>query len=168
MNNEELIREKALRKLNAGLYARSVWPEDQAFYMTHSFTLDEDVSPDALKKALDAAIQVWPYMALSVVKQDRTYVLKENGLEFVIRETGERIEPSTEAGNYHAVTICYEGRKLNFYVDHILTDGLGWKMVLETFSTTISARWTETNTRFRKAYGRFRTDRLRTSRTTPI
>ena len=39
MNNEELIREKALRKLNAGLYARSVWPEDQAFYMTHSFTL---------------------------------------------------------------------------------------------------------------------------------
>ena len=133
MNNEELVREKALRKLNAGLYARSVWPEDQAFYMTHSFTLDEDVSPDALKKALDAAIQVWPYMALSVVKQDRTYVLKENGLEFVIRETGERIEPSTEAGNYHAVTICYEGRKLNFYVDHILTDGLGWKMVLETF-----------------------------------
>ena len=50
MNNEELTREKTLRKLNAGLYARSVWPEDQAFYMTHSFTLDEDVSPDALKR----------------------------------------------------------------------------------------------------------------------
>ena len=93
MNNEELIREKALRKLNAGLYARSVWPEDQAFYMTHSFTLDEDVSPDALKKALDAAIQVWPYMALSVVKQDRTYVLKENGLETLNDEDLHTILP---------------------------------------------------------------------------
>ena len=124
---------EVLRKLNAGLYARAVWPEDQAFYMTHSFTLDEEVSPEALKKALDAAVRVWPYMALAVVKQDRAYVLTENSLDFVICETGRRIEPSTEAGNYHAVTICYEGRKLSFYVDHVLTDGLGWKMVLQTF-----------------------------------
>ena len=86
---------KVLRKLNAGLYARAVWPEDQAFYMTHSFTLDEEVSPEALQKALDAAVRVWPYMALAVVKQDKAYVLAENDREFVIRGTGERIEPST-------------------------------------------------------------------------
>lgn len=124
---------KVLRKLNAGLYARAAWPEDRAFYMTHSFTLDEEVSPGALKKALDSTLQVWPYLTLAVVKQDRTYVLAENSLDFVIRRTGEIIEPSTEAGNRHAVTICYEGRKLNFYVDHVLTDGLGWKSALQTF-----------------------------------
>ena len=124
---------KVLRKLNAGLYARAVWPEDAAFYMTHSFTLDEDVSGEALKKALDATLRVWPYLALAVVKKDRTYVLAENDLEFVIRRTGERIEPSTGEGNFHAVTVCYEGRKLTFYVDHVLTDGLGWKTALQTF-----------------------------------
>lgn len=124
---------KVLRKLNAGLYARAVWPEDQAFYMTHSFTLDENVSPEALKKALDAVLRIYPYLALTVVKQDRTYVLAENGLDFVIRRTLDRVEPSTKAGNFHAVTVCYEGRNLVFYVDHVLTDGLGWKMVLQTF-----------------------------------
>ena len=124
---------KVLRKLNAGLYARAVWPEDRAFYMTHSFTLDEEVSEEALKKALDQTLQVYPYMTLAAVKKDKAYVLAENDLDFVICRTGERIEPSTKEGNFHALTICYEGRTLCFYVDHVLTDGLGWKMVLQTF-----------------------------------
>ena len=131
--SDEMMTGKVLRKLNAGLYARAVWPEGQPFFMTHSFTLDEDVSPEALEKALDATLQVWPYLALAVMKKDGAYCLAENSLDFVIRRTAERIEPSTEAGNCHAVTICYEDRKLNFYVDHVLTDGLGWKMALQTF-----------------------------------
>lgn len=124
---------KVLRKLNAGLYARAAWPEDQAFYMTHSFTLEEEVSPESLKKALDLTLRVYPYLALAVVKQNRAYVLAENDLAFVIRRTGERIEPSTGAANHHGVAVCYEGRRLCFYVDHVLTDGLGWKMALQTF-----------------------------------
>ncbi len=131
--SDEMMTGKILRKLNAGLFARAVWPEDQPFYMTHSFTLDEEVSPEALKKALDATLQVWPYLALAVVKKDGAYYLAENSLDFVIRRTADRIEPSTEEGNFHAVTICYEDRKLNFYVDHVLTDGLGWRMALQTF-----------------------------------
>ena len=131
--SDEMMTGKILRKLNAGLFARAVWPEGQPFYMTHSFTLDEEVSPEALKKALDATLQVWPYLTLAVVKKDGAYYLSENSLDFVIRRTADRIEPSTEESNFHAVTICYEGRKLNFYVDHVLTDGLGWRMALQTF-----------------------------------
>lgn len=131
--SDEMMTGKILRKLNAGLFARAVWPEGQPFYMTHSFTLDEEVSPEALKKALDATLQVWPYLTLAVVKRDGAYYLAENSLDFVIRRTADRIEPSTEESNFHAVTICYEGRKLNFYVDHVLTDGLGWRMALQTF-----------------------------------
>ena len=124
---------KVLRNLNAGLYPRAVWPEDQAFYMTHSFTLQETVSYEALKEALDRTLRLYPYMTLAVVKRDRAYVLAENDLDFVIRETAERIEPSTPEGRFHALTICYEDRKLCFYVDHVLTDALGWRMVLQTF-----------------------------------
>ncbi len=131
--SDEMMTGKILRKLNAGLFARAVWPEGQPFYMTHSFTLDEEVSPEALKKALDATLQVWPYLTLAVVKKEGAYYLAENSLDFVIRRTADRIEPSTEESNFHAVTICYEGRKLNFYVDHVLTDGLGWRMALQTF-----------------------------------
>lgn len=131
--SDEMMTGKILRKLNAGLFARAVWPEGQPFYMTHSFMLDEEVSPEALKKALDATLQVWPYLTLAVVKKDGAYYLAENSLDFVIRRTADRIEPSTEESNFHAVTICYEGRKLNFYVDHVLTDGLGWRMALQTF-----------------------------------
>ena len=131
--SDEIMTGKILRKLNAGLYARAVWPEGKPFFMTHSFTLDEEVSPEALKKALDATLQVWPYLTLAVVKKDGAYYLSENSLDFVIRRTADRIEPSTEESNFHAVTICYEDRKLNFYVDHVLTDGLGWRMALQTF-----------------------------------
>ena len=131
--SDELMTGKILRKLNAGLYARAAWPEDQAFYMTHSFTLDEEVSSEALKKALDSTLRVWPYLALAAVKKDGAYWLAENDLDFVIRRTAERIEPSTAAGNFHAITICHEDRKLTFYADHVLTDGLGWKMALQTF-----------------------------------
>ena len=131
--SDEMMTGKILRKLNAGLYARAVWPEGKPFYMTHSFTLDEEVSPEALQKALDSTLQVWPYLTLAVVKKDGAYYLAENSLDFVIRRTADRIEPSTEESNFHAVTICYEDRKLNFYVDHVLTDGLGWRMALQTF-----------------------------------
>ena len=131
--SDEMMTGKILRKLNAGLFARAVWPEGQPFYMTHSFTLDEEVSPEALKKALDATLQVWPYLTLAVVKKDGAYYLAENSLDFVIRRTADRIEPSTEESNFHAVSICYEDRKLNLYVDHVLTDGLGWRMALQTF-----------------------------------
>ena len=131
--SDEMMTGKILRKLNAGLYARAVWPEGQPFFMTHSFTLDEEVSPEALQKALDSTLQVWPYLTLAVVKKDGAYYLAENSLDFVIRRTADRIEPSTEESNFHAVTICYEDRKLNFYVDHVLTDGLGWRMALQTF-----------------------------------
>ena len=131
--SDEMMTGKILRKLNAGLFARAVWPEGQPFYMTHSFTLDEEVSPEALKKALDATLQVWPYLTLAVVKKDGAYYLAENSLDFVIRRTADRIEPSTEESNFHAVPLCYEDRKLNFYVDHVLTDGLGWRMALQTF-----------------------------------
>ena len=131
--SDEMMTGKILRKLNAGLYARAVWPEGQPFFMTHSFTLDEEISQEALQKALDSTLQVWPYLTLAVVKKDGTYYLAENDLDFVIRRTADRIEPSTEESNFHAVTICYEDRKLNFYVDHVLTDGLGWRMALQTF-----------------------------------
>lgn len=131
--SDEMMTGKILRKLNAGLYARAVWPEGNPFFMTHSFTLDEEISQEALQKALDSTLQVWPYLTLAVVKKDGTYYLAENDLDFVIRRTAERIEPSTEAGNFHAVTICYEDRKLNFYVDHVLTDGLGWRLAAQTF-----------------------------------
>ena len=131
--SDEMMTGKILRKLNAGLFARAVWLEGQPFYMTHSFTLDEEVSPEALKKALDATLQVWPYLTLAVVKKDGAYYLAENSLDFVIRRTADRIEPSTEESNFHAITICYEDRKLNFYGDHVLTDGLGWRMALQTF-----------------------------------
>ena len=121
--SDELMTGKILRKMNAGLYARAAWPEDQAFYMTHSFTLDEAVSPEALEKALASTLRVWPYLSLAVVKKDGAYWLAENDRDFVIRQTAERVEPSTAAGNFHAVTICYEDRKLTFYADHVLTDG---------------------------------------------
>lgn len=86
-----------------------------------------------MEEAWDKTMQIYPYYTRAVVKRNRIYYLADNPLDFVISETDEIIEPATAAGNYHSVTICYKGKKLYFYTDHVITDGTGWRMVLESF-----------------------------------
>lgn len=124
---------KVVRPLGAGVFARAVYPENKAFYMTYSFDMEDTVSPNALKVALDKTMQVYPYFTYAIVKRNRVYYLVENPLDFVIKETDEIIEPSKAAGNFHAITICYKDKKLNVYVDHVPTDGTGLNMVFQTF-----------------------------------
>ena len=124
---------KTIRPIHAGLYARASYPENKPFYVTNAFLLDEPVSGEAVKLAWDKTIQVYPFMSRAVVKRDKVYYLAENPLDFVIRETDEIIAPASPEGNYHAVTICYSGRRLAFYYDHVMSDGTAFRMILDTF-----------------------------------
>lgn len=129
----DISQQPICRPLFAGIFARAAYPEDSPFYITNAFVLDEYVSDQAVRSAWDKTMQVWPYFTRATVKRDRAYYLVENPLDFVIRETGEIVEPSTAEGNWHFVTICFEGQRLVFYIDHVPTDGTAIRMVLETF-----------------------------------
>ncbi len=122
-----------IRPLTAGMFARGTYPTDKAFFMTYRYDLKESVDPDALKQAWDKTLKVYPYVGYAVVTRGSRLVLAENPLPFVIKETGEVIEPFEASGNFHSVTLCYLGNTLWMYVDHVPYDGTGFMKVVETF-----------------------------------
>ncbi len=124
---------KAVRPLGAGVFARAAYPEEKAFYITFRFRMDDPVSEGAIRDAWEKTMKVYPYFTRAVVKRSRIYYITENPLEFVINDTVDVIEPGTAAGNFHSVTICYHGKTLVFYIDHVVTDGTACRLVLETF-----------------------------------
>ena len=123
---------KEIRPVTAGMFARGAYPTDKAFYMTYRFDLKEDINPEALAKAWEKVAKVYPYATYATVIRRGQLMLAENPLPFVIKETGEVIEPSTPAANFHTVTLCYLGNVLWIYADHVPYDGTGFMYVLET------------------------------------
>lgn len=124
---------KEIRPVTAGMFARAAYPTDKAFYMTYRFDLKESVDLKAVKQAWEKTTVVYPYVTYATVVRRSTLVLSENPLPFVIKETGEVIEPSTPAANFHTVTMCGLGNTLMIYADHVPYDGTGFMYVLETF-----------------------------------
>ena len=124
---------KEVKQITAGMFARAAYPTEKAFFMTYRFDLSEAVDPDALKQAWEKTLTVYPYMSYAVVARNGRLVLTENPLPFVIRETGEIVEPYERSGNFHMVTFCYLGRTLYIYIDHVPVDGTGINHVFETF-----------------------------------
>jgi hypothetical protein len=124
---------KEVKQITAGMFARAAYPTEKAFFMTYRFDLSEAVDPNALKQAWEKTLTVYPYMRYAVVARNGRLVLTENPLPFVIRETGEIVEPYERSGNFHMVTFCYLGRTLYIYIDHVPVDGTGINHVFETF-----------------------------------
>ena len=124
---------KEVKQITAGMFARAAYPTEKAFFMTYRFDLSEAVDPDALKQAWEKTLTVYPYMRYAVVARNGRLVLTENPLPFVIRETGEIVEPYERSGNFHMVTFCYLGRTLYIYIDQVPVDGTGINHVFETF-----------------------------------
>ena len=124
---------KEIRPVTAGMFARGAYPTDKAFFMTYRFDLKEGIDPEALSIAWEKTTKVYPYVTYATVIRRSQLVLAEDPLPFVIRETGEVIEPSTPTANFHTVTMCYLGNVLWVYADHVPYDGTGFMHVLETF-----------------------------------
>jgi hypothetical protein len=123
---------KELKPVFAGMSARGSYPLDKPFFITELFELKERVDPEVLKEAWDKTLMAYPYMNHAVLRRENRFVLTENPLPFVIRESDETITPSCKDSNHHTVTFGYFGNRLWVYADHTAVDGTGLKMVLET------------------------------------
>ncbi|MCR5022882.1 MAG: hypothetical protein K6A90_00930 [Lachnospiraceae bacterium] len=124
---------KEICPVTAGMFTKGAYLTNKAFYMTYRFDMAEKVCPEAIRKAWDKTIAIYPYVTYAEATRDGKLVLLENPLPFVIEETSEVIEPYERSGNFHSVTFCYLDKALWMYVDHVPYDGTGFKAVLETF-----------------------------------
>jgi len=123
---------KQIRPIYAGLFARAIYPEERTFFMTFEFELKEPVDPSALKTAWEKTCRVYPMLTYAVAKSNHQYCFTEDKLDFVIAETGDRIEPTQAESNYHSTVFGYLGNILHIYIDHTIMDGTGCRFVLET------------------------------------
>ena len=132
-NEDYMLTWKEIRPVTAGMFAKGVYWSNRAFYMIFRFELAEKVSPEAIRKAWEKTIAIYPYVTYAEAVSDGKLVLLENELPFVIEETDKAIEPFEKEGNFHSVTFGYLDKVLWVYVDHVPYDGTGFKNVLETF-----------------------------------
>ena len=124
---------KEVRQVTAGMISRAAYPTSKAFFITYRFDLAEKVCPDKVMEAWNKTLKVYPYMSYGVIARNGRLVLTENPLPFIIRETGEVIEPFERAGNFHTVTFAYLGQTLWIYADLVPIDEIGFNRVMETF-----------------------------------
>ncbi len=88
-------------------------------------TLKNPIEPEALRRAVDKAMERYPYFAVRLAVQGEALVLEDNPLPVTIVKGPEPAKLNTAASNYHLVGVSYERTSVIFGAFHALTDGAG-------------------------------------------
>ena len=106
--------------------------EDKIRKISHSpsteITLYGKVNPVKLQAAVDKAVEICPYAAFEISKNDGLVYFGKNNLPLLV---GNFEEFGTEKNNNHYVIVSYEDNKIIFNVSHILTDGFGINIFIQ-------------------------------------
>ena len=100
--------------------------EEMPFSINVEINLHDEVKPDVLEKAAATAIGRFPYFSVKVIRDGEEYLCAPNDKPFVVYEGPEVIPLGSEELNGHIAAIMYKGKKLNFFVTHVITDGSGF------------------------------------------
>lgn len=85
----------------------------------------EEVDGDALRKAVDTAIQRYPYFRVKIVENAWKTYLVPNDAPMVISHSMEPVHLGSEASNHHLMAFGYWDNNLFIYNFHGLMDGRG-------------------------------------------
>ncbi len=90
-------------------------------------TMRAKVDIDALRRAVNVAIERYPYLAVEVVLgEDGAYDLKPNSREVVVIPTAKHIpDLGSDEVNKHLIYVDCEGRDIFFNISHSLCGGKG-------------------------------------------
>ena len=88
-------------------------------------TLKNPIEPEALRRALDKAMERYPYFAVRLAVRGEELVLEDNPLPVTIVKGPEPAKLNTAASNYHLIGVSYERTSVVFGAFHALTDGAG-------------------------------------------
>lgn len=88
-------------------------------------TLKNPIEPEPLRRALDKAMDRYPYFSVCLTAVGKELVLEDNPLPVTIVKGPEPAKLNTAASNYHLVGLSYERTSIVFGAFHALTDGAG-------------------------------------------
>ncbi len=90
------------------------------------------IDPDILRRAVDTAMERYPYFRVELQKKDGQYVFSENRRPVVITNTLHGVELNSAASNFHMIAFCRQDNWIILDVFHGMTDGTGAYEVLRT------------------------------------
>ncbi len=88
-------------------------------------TLKNPIEPEPMRRALDRAMERYPYFAVRLAVRGQELVLEDDPLPVTLVKGPEPAPLNTAASNYHLVGLSYERTSVVFGAFHGLTDGAG-------------------------------------------
>lgn len=98
----------------------------------YEIQMKHKVDGDILKKALDTAMQRYPYLKKRLIMSDSAYHFIENNLPVAVLHTCEPVHLCSPQSNYHLFCISYYGDSIFFDNSHALFDGRGRSCILHS------------------------------------
>ena len=83
------------------------------------------IEPDVLRRAVDLAMQRYPYFLVQLQKKGGEYIFAENHRPVVISDSLHGMELNTAQSNYHMIAFCRQDNWIVLDIFHGLTDGTG-------------------------------------------
>lgn len=99
--------------------------EEMPFSIRLEIRLKDDVRPDSLRKAVEAASLRFPYFSMEVIEKDGELITKDNPLPFVVYEGSDARTLGSAAVNRQLIAFSYDKKTVYIHASHIITDGGG-------------------------------------------
>ena len=96
-----------------------------SFTIRGEVDLAEPVDGDILQRAVETAMQRFPYFSIRIVRKDEELDVEPNPLPHIVLHTSDAVTLGSPEVNYHLVVISYDQNKVFFNVSHCITDGAG-------------------------------------------
>ena len=94
--------------------------------------LKDNVRGDLLRRALDTAMERYPYLRSKLVEKDGDFYIAANPLPVAFARTDKLRALGSIAVNYQLIDVTYTGRSVRVAFHHALVDGRGITPFLET------------------------------------
>lgn len=120
------------QKLVTGLRPLYVTSRERPNTIRIRIRMRDLIDPAALRRAVDTAMERYPYFRVELQKKDGQYVFVENSRPVVITHSPHGVELNAEESNHHMIAFCWWDNWIVLDIFHGLTDGTGAYEVLRT------------------------------------
>lgn len=98
-------------------------------YIVH---MKDEVDGEALRNALELTMTRYPYFKKRIVCDGKRYMLEDNDLPLVVKESDNPMTLCGSESNYHLFALTYFGKDIFFNNVHAIFDGRGRGPLLHT------------------------------------
>ena len=94
--------------------------------------LDQNVDPEAMRRALDQTAERYPYFCVTLKKNEKEFYYERNESPVALLNTDKMITLGTQETNGHIWAVCYKDDHLYLDFFHGRADGAGMYKILAT------------------------------------